>query len=116
MKSFLKEQGMYVVVLVLVLGAFVVVGADIQMSGILQRYFADFGILFFVAASILWMAMEEFYGASSCVTYLRKLVVASIAITCVYHIMMFFAVDLDSVWEHNPALYIRLSHEIQFWR
>lgn len=82
----------------------------------LQRYFADFGIWLFVAACILWMAAEETYAEHEGLVTLRRVALLLCALTCVYNILMFFAIDLDSVWEHNPALYIRLSHEIQFWR
>ncbi|MBP3700829.1 MAG: hypothetical protein J6I64_02975, partial [Lachnospiraceae bacterium] len=116
MKTVLKKKRLYAFVLVLVVGALIIVGADVQMSGMLQRYFADFGVWLFVAASILWMATEETYGERGIILTLRRVLLALTVITCVYHIMMFFAVDLDSVWEHNPALYIRLSHDIQFWR
>ena len=58
-KRRLKEKGLWGFCLLSAALGVLVVCADIQMAGILQRYWSDFGLLFLLPAEVFAMALEE---------------------------------------------------------
>lgn len=58
-KNSLKEKGLWGITVLSLVMAVVVVCADIQMAGILQRYGCDFGIFFMIPSVLILMALYD---------------------------------------------------------
>lgn len=58
-KSSLKQKGLWGVTVLSLVMAVIVVCADIQMAGILQRYGCDFGVFFMIPSVLIVLAIHE---------------------------------------------------------
>lgn len=63
LKQQLREKQLFAISLMCAVSGFVITLADIQMAGILIRYFSDFGIFFTIPAIIAVMAQKEKTGS-----------------------------------------------------
>lgn len=92
------------------ISAVIVVIADAQMGGVLQRYFSDAGIFLALCSAVLWMLLLNDGGYE-----FKKLLFTASAFTLVYNLLMIFITGSRGLNNGNPELYYTFYHLIQFW-
>ena len=90
--------------------------ADAEMAGILQRYFADFSIMFLMAAVLLLFIVNENIenGSKAHAVFVRVLPVA-VAIGVAYTVLLFITAETGWVSDAYPWAYQGLLETFQFW-
>ena len=90
--------------------------ADAEMAGILQRYFADFSIMFLMAAVLLLFIVNENIenGSKAHAVFVRVLPVA-VAIGVAYTVLLCITAETGWVSDAYPWAYQGLLETFQFW-
>ncbi|MBQ8182465.1 MAG: hypothetical protein IJ025_01015 [Clostridia bacterium] len=111
----LKEAKLLGFVLVLLGVGFALVIADTQAGGLLQRYYSDFGIIFFIATAITVFALFENFDLKESHINLNTLLFISTILSIVYTIALVFSVADVTIDTQNPTLYAKILHLVEFW-
>lgn len=90
--------------------AVIMVFADAQMGGVLQRYFSDAGIFLALCSAVLWLFL-----LNDCGHDIKKLLFTASAFTLAYNVLMIFITGSRGLNNGNPELYYTFYHLIQFW-
>ncbi|MBP3325124.1 MAG: hypothetical protein J6L77_01720 [Coprococcus sp.] len=117
-KNWFKDRNVYKLVVCSAIVMVVIAACDIQMAGLLRRYFLDF----------VWVAM---FGTAICIfaayqcaleerdrTKSNRITRLTVSLSCITLIMVFlciFAFSEDSIRDANPILYYTVQHLISFW-
>ena len=90
--------------------------ADAEMAGILQRYFADFSIMFLMAAVLLLFIVNENIenGSKAHAVFVRVLPVA-VAIGVAYTVLLCITAETGWASDAYPWAYQGLLETFQFW-
>ena len=94
----------------------IIIAADTEMAGILQRYVADFAFFFFFAAALVVLSLEGLFKGKEGEDYFRKIFLVLCILTLLYNILMIFVMDNENLSVENPHLYYTLTGLLQFWR
>ena len=101
---------------ILLVSGVIVVILDTQMAGILQRYFADFALFFFLPAVWILLAVTERMAKNPERLRRTGLILLTLGmITIVLNGLLFFAPDQTNLMTHNPQWYYRLRMLMQWW-
>ena len=111
----LKEAKLLGFVLVLLGVGFALVIADTQAGGLLQRYYSDFGIIFFIATAITVFALFENFDLKESHINLNTLLFISTILSIVYTIALVFSVADVTIDTQNPTLYAKILHLVELW-
>ena len=111
----LKQKSSSSLVITLLLIGFALVIADTQAGGLLQRYYSDFGIIFFLATAIIIFALFEKNNLKQCHINLNTLLFISTILSVVYTITLVFSVADVTIDTQNPTLYAKILHLVEFW-
>ena len=114
-KDTLKEKKLFSYTLLLILFGTVIVFFDTQAGGILQRYISDFGFIFFAAAALIVLALEEKAETKREKELLNSLKFCSSFLSIFYSFALAFSVSDVTIDTMNPTLFTLLSEDIQFW-
>lgn len=115
-KNILKEKKLFGFTSLLILIGFGTVIANTQAGGLLQRYFSDFGYIFFLAAAIIIFALsEKFISPESNKNFHIILLLATIS-SIVYTFALVFSESDVTIDTQNPSLYGYISHMVEFWK
>ena len=114
-KDRLKENNLFAFVLTLLGIGVALVIADTQAGGLLQRYFSDFGFIFFLAATIIIFAISDEKVLKKCNINLRSNLFISTIFSIVYTIALVFSVADVTINTTNPTLYGVFLHLVEFW-
>jgi hypothetical protein len=115
-KNILKEKKLFGFTALLILIGFSTVIANTQAGGLLQRYFSDFGYIFFLAAAIIIFALsEKFISPESNKNFHIILLLATIS-SIVYTFALVFSESDVTIDTQNPSLYGYISHMVEFWK
>lgn len=114
-KEKLKENNLFAFVLTLLGIGTALVVADTQAGGLLQRYFSDFGFIFFLAATIVIFAIFDKEDLKKCNINLHSILFISTIFSIVYTIALVFSVADVTINTENPTLYGTLLHLVEFW-
>jgi hypothetical protein len=115
-KNILKEKKLFGFTALLILIGFSTVIANTQAGGLLQRYFSDFGYIFFLAAAIIIFALsEKFISPESNKNFHIILLLATIS-SIVYTFALVFSESDVTIDTQNPSLYGFISHLVEFWK
>ncbi len=114
-KEKLKENNLFSFVLTLLGIGFALVIADTQAGGLLQRYYSDFGFIFFLAAAIVIFAIFDKKDLKKCNINLHSILFISTILSIVYTITLVFSVADVTINTENPTLYGTLLHLVEFW-
>ena len=115
-KNILKEKKLFGFTALLILIGFGTVIANTQAGGLLQRYFSDFGYIFFLAAAIIIFALsEKFISPESNKNFHIILLLATIS-SIVYTFALVFSESDVTIDTQNPSLYGYISHMVEFWK
>ena len=114
-KEKLKESNLFAFVITLLGIGFALVIADTQAGGLLQRYYSDFGFIFFLAATIVIFAIFDKNDLKKSNINLRSFLFISTILSIVYTITLVFSVADVTINTENPTLYGTLMHLVEFW-
>ena len=89
--------------------------ADTQAGGLLQRYYSDFGLIFFLGAVPVILALFEKAKTKEGTKNLNTLVYVSAILSIIYTVLLVFSVSDATIDVLNPTLLGRISHLVQFW-
>ena len=85
-KKVLKENKVYMLSIVLMGIALLIVLVDIQMVGIINRYFLDFGWLFSICTVIILFSLTEKYKSEELKILIISLILMSILVNCLVYL------------------------------
>ena len=111
----LRQKGVAGFVITLLAIGLALVIADTQAGGLLQRYYSDFGIIFFLAAAIIIFALFEKNNLKQSHINLNTLLFISTILSVVYTITLVFSVADVTIDTQNPTLYAEILHLVEFW-
>ncbi len=114
-KDVLRQKNMLSLVLTLLGVGFALVIADTQAGGLLQRYYSDFGFIFFLAAVLVIFALMEKENLRESNINLNSLLFISTVLSIVYTITLVFSVADATIDTQNPTLYAKILHLFEFW-
>ncbi len=109
-----QKDSAFGVIALLTLGVALVI-ADTQAGGLLQRYYSDFGIIFFFAAALIIFALFEKNNLKQCHIKLNTVLFISTILSVVYTITLVFSVADVTIDTQNPTLYAEILHLVEFW-
>ncbi len=113
-KNALKRKGLFVFCIMSILASVVIVIADTQLAGILQRYIVDFAWLMFIPAVILFLTLIERVSE-----YLKRhiysIMLCCLALSFYYDFATIFFYGDNALYNANPTVHYTVAHLIQFW-
>jgi hypothetical protein len=89
--------------------------ANTQAGGLLQRYFSDFGYIFFLGAVITVFALSDRLYMENNAKLLNKFIIFSSFLSIFYSIALAFSISDATIDQRNPELFAFLSETVQFW-
>ncbi len=113
-KKTLKLKGLFAFCLVSICSSIIIVIADTQLAGLLQRYMTDFAWLMFIPAIILVLSLFERVN-----DYLRKhlytVLLCGLAFSFYYDFATIFFYGDNALYNANPTVHYTVAHLVQFW-
>ncbi len=113
-KKSLKLKGLFNFCVMSVAFSVIIVIADTQLAGILQRYMVDFAWLMFIPAIILVLNVLERVGE-----YLKRhiytVLLCCLAISFYYDFATIFFYGDNALYNANPTVHYTVAHLVQFW-
>lgn len=114
-KTVLKEKKLFALTITLFLIGFALVIADTQAGGLLQRYYSDFGYIFFLGAIFVIYSLCKKSNLSKNSNALNNLIFISALLSIFYTIALAFSVSDVTIDTENPTLFGTLRHIVEFW-
>ena len=114
-KGVLKEKKLFALTLTIFAIGFALVIADTQAGGLLQRYYSDFGYIFFLGAIFVIYSLygkKSLEGNSSA---LNNIVFICAFMSIIYSIALAFSVADVTIDTENPTLFGTIRHMVEFW-
>ncbi|MCM1136247.1 MAG: hypothetical protein NC400_11825 [Clostridium sp.] len=112
-----RDKTLWLICIAFLASAGIIIVADTNMSGILQRYFGDFSLLIMLAAafSTLWLLSQgQFSGG-----ILRRMLLWALLLCLLHHLcwqgMTFFLDTGEALREYRPDLYSHVKYLTAFW-
>ncbi len=112
-----REKKVYLFICFNLIGAILIVCADVQMGGLLTRYTADFTLMFYLAAyMILFTFIDEYYSQSNTLicsipqTVWCRTLALLCCITCLYLILSVFSLYVSGDYDaYRPVWYYHMK-------
>ena len=114
-KNTLKENKLFALTTLLFLIGFALVIADTQAGGLLQRYYSDFGYIFFLGSVFVIYSLYENPSLKESSNALNNLVFISAFLSIFYTITLAFSVSDVTIDTENSTLFGTLRHIVEFW-
>lgn len=114
-KTVLKEHKIFALTLTLFLIGFALVIADTQAGGLLQRYYSDFGYIFFLGTIFVIYSLCEKSNLTKNSNTLNNLIFISALLSIFYSIALAFSVSDVTIDTENSTLFGTLRHLVEFW-
>lgn len=104
------------VVIIMLLSGLLVGLLDAQMAGILQRYYADFSLLFLTPAILLCFIANEAFKPDETIykVFIRTLLVL-VTLSVLYSTLLCFVPETGWVSDIYPWAYQDIVEMVQFW-
>ena len=117
LRAKLKEKKAYLFTVISLVSAFIIVCADVQMAGILTRYLADFGVLFYLASfTVIFTWIDSYYSPENTSAYKIseqswcRAVALLCCITVTYLILSVFALYVIGDYDaYRPVWYYHMK-------
>ena len=112
LKELFENKEVYYLALLSTVFAYIIVIADTEMAGILNRYTCDFGWLFIMATSLILLTLNKKYGNKN---IFIKVISILVFLSVVYS---FGNALLDTTYNlqtANPGMFEQLKYLICFW-
>lgn len=114
-KKTLCEKKIFSTTLALILIGIALVIADTQAGGLLQRYYSDFGYIFFLATILIIFAICDKKTVQNGANSLNTLIFISAFFSIFYSISLAFSVSDVTIYTQNPTLFGKILHLVEFW-
>ncbi len=114
-KTILKEKKLFALTITLFLVGLFLVIIDTQAGGLLQRYYSDFGYIFFLGAILVIFSLYEKCENPKLSNALNNLIFISAFLSIFYTIALAFSVSDVTIDTENPTLFGTLRHLVEFW-
>ncbi len=114
-KNILKGRKLFALTLTLFVIGFALVIADTQAGGLLQRYYSDFGYIFFLGAIFVIYSLCEQKQMENNTKSLNTLIFISAFLSIFYSFALAFSVSDVTIDTQNPTLFGTLRHLVEFW-
>ncbi len=114
-KGSLKKHKLFGFTIITLLVGLATVIADAQAGGLLQRYFSDFGYIFFIATAIIIFAIFNNVNTEETNKIFTSLLFISTIFSIVYTFCLVFSVADVTIDTKNPATYGYIKHLVEFW-
>lgn len=114
-RNVLRENKLFSLTLTLFIIGFALVIADTQAGGLLQRYYSDFGYIFFLGAISVIYSLHEKLSLRQDSNTLNTLVFISAFSSIFYSFALAFSVSDVTIDTVNPTLFGTLRHIVEFW-
>ena len=114
-KRQLKSKNLFALTATLFLIGFAIVIADTQAGGLLQRYYSDFGYIFFFGTVFVIYSLSEQKTLENNAKSLNNLLVISAFLSIFYSFALAFSVSDVTIDTENPTLFGTLRHIVEFW-
>ncbi len=97
------------------IGVFLVLAANINMGGILERYQSDFVWLLYVAILLRILAKERRLRGTDREAVLHRQIAVLTLLTVFLNFLMLWQDDIYDVYDNNLILFTRLKYLFEFW-
>ena len=114
-KNTLKDNKLLALTITLFLIGFALVIADTQAGGLLQRYYSDFGYIFFLGTILVIYSLYEKSSLKESSDTLNNLIFISAFLSIFYSFALAFSVSDVTIDTENPTLFGTLRHIVEFW-
>ena len=114
-KNVLKEKNLLSLTIILFSIGLALVIADTQAGGLLQRYYSDFGYIFFLGSILVIYSLSERTANTELSNTLKTLVFISAFLSIFYTISLAFSISDVTIDTENPTLFGILRHLVEFW-
>lgn len=114
-KNILKEKKLLSLTIVLFIIGLALVIADTQAGGLLQRYYSDFGYIFFLGAILVIYSLFEKNANTEFSNTLKTLLFISAFLSIFYTISLAFSISDVTIDTENPTLFGTFRHLVEFW-
>ncbi len=114
-KAILKEKKILALTITLFLIGFALVIADTQAGGLLQRYYSDFGYIFFLGVTFVIYSLSEQGFLENNSKGLNNLLFICAFLSVFYSIALAFSVSDVTIDTENSALFGTIRHMVEFW-
>ena len=114
-KATLKSKKLLAFTITLVAIGVAIVVADTQAGGLLQRYYSDFGYIFFLAAAIITFSYYEEKQLENNAYSTNKLIKILSFLSIFYSFALAFSVADVTIESQNPTLFGTIANLVQFW-
>lgn len=114
-RNTLKEKKLLGISLVLLLVGIATVIADTQAGGLLQRYFSDFGYIFFLLATLVIYGLYEQNEREESHKNLNTLLFISTILSVFYTLCLVFSQADVTIDTQRPELFGEIKHLVEFW-
>ena len=114
-KKVLKEKKLLSLTIVLFVVGLALVIADTQAGGLLQRYYSDFGYIFFLGAILVIYSLFEKSANTELSNTLKSLVFISAFLSIFYTISLAFSISDVTIDTENPTFFGTVRHLVEFW-
>ncbi len=113
-KNTLKLKGLFGFTVASIVFSVIIVVADTQLAGLLQRYMTDFAWLMFISGIILILTLLERVN-----DYLKKhiytILLIGLAFSFYYDFATIFFYGDNALCNENPTIHYAVAYLIQFW-
>ena len=114
-RKILKEKKIFALTVTLFIIGFALVVADTQAGGLLQRYFSDFGYIFFLATIFVIYSLCEKSEFQKNFNSLNNIIFICAVLSIFYSISLAFSVSDVTIDTENSTLFGTLRHIVEFW-
>ncbi len=114
-KEILKEKKLFAFTALTIAVGLATVIADTQAGGLLQRYFSDFGYIFFLGAALVIFALYEKNQDVESNKNLNILLFISTIFSIVYTLCLVFSVSDVTIDVYNPTAFGKVKYLVEFW-
>ncbi len=114
-KDELKKNRLYMFTLTSLLIGFATVIADTQAGGLLQRYFSDFGYIFFISLSVIIFALFNKNQDAQSNKFLSTLLFISTIFSLLYTLCLVFSVSDVTIDIQNSTAFGTVKYLVEFW-
>ena len=111
----MKSKKLFAFTTTLVAIGIAIVVADTQAGGLLQRYYSDFGYIFFLAAAIITFSYCEEKQLENNAYSTNKLTKILSFLSIFYSFALAFSVADVTIESQNPTLFGTIANLVQFW-
>ncbi len=114
-KPALKKQSSFSLVATLLLIGVATVVLNTQAGGLLQRYYSDFGYIFFLAAALVIFSLYCGEKGKIHTKPLNKAVYFLSLISIFYSVALAFSASDVTIDTQNPSVFGSIMHLVEFW-